>query len=330
MSMPTAGTPHADGLTATPGPVTTPRPVVVPPPGAPTILLVDDSNTQRRTFQRILQQAGTWHVVTATDGVDALEQIERLMPAVVLTDLFMPRMNGLALVEQVRIRFPQIPVVLITGRGSERTAVDALKAGAADYIPKRGFAKEAEAILERVLMNARIEMDKARLQSGMTGRVTRFSLDNDPRLVSPLVAQIREDLLAIGVCDRSEATRVGVALEEALLNAIYHGNLEVSSELRANGDESFHRLARERREQEPYRSRRVKVAARITAKRATFVIEDQGPGFEVAKLPDPTDPEYLDRPSGRGLLLMRAFMNEVRYNAAGNSVTLVKQRETKK
>src|SRR6185295_19428079 len=100
--------------------------------------------------------------------------------------------------------------------------------------------------------------------------------------------------------------------------------LEVSSDLRENGDDAFHKLARERREQPPYAARRVRVTARLTTTGATFVIRDQGPGFDVSKLPDPTDPANLEKPSGRGLLLMRAFMDEVRFNATGNQVTMVK------
>jgi anti-sigma regulatory factor (Ser/Thr protein kinase) len=68
------------------------------------------------------------------------------------------------------------------------------------------------------------------------------------------------------------------------------------------------------------------VTARLTPARAAFVVHDQGPGFDVARLPDPTDPMFLERPSGRGVLLMRTFMDEVRYNATGNRVTLVKCR----
>jgi anti-sigma regulatory factor (Ser/Thr protein kinase) len=57
------------------------------------------------------------------------------------------------------------------------------------------------------------------------------------------------------------------------------------------------------------------------------VIADEGPGFDISKLPDPTDLKYIDRPSGRGVLLMRAFMNKVRYNTTGNRVLLVKTRD---
>jgi anti-sigma regulatory factor (Ser/Thr protein kinase) len=155
-------------------------------------------------------------------------------------------------------------------------------------------------------------------------------LESDPALVPPLVALLRDDMIEIGLCDISSATRAGIALEEALLNAMYHGNLEVSSELRENGDDAFHKLAAERRTQAPYQSRRVRVKAELVPGRATFVIVDEGPGFDISKLPDPDSPDYIPGPSGRGILLMRAFMSEVRYDSTGNEVTLVKTRDSGK
>jgi CheY-like chemotaxis protein/anti-sigma regulatory factor (Ser/Thr protein kinase) len=320
--------PSTDALCTTPLPTTTPAPKGGVLLTVPTILLVEDSATQRRLVNHLLQECGNWNIVQAADGLAALEQMERSIPSIVLTDIFMPRMDGLGLVEEIRARFPQVPVVLMTGQGSEQIAVDALKAGAADYVPKRILNEALAGILDRVLENTQAEISKHRLLSGMTGRVTRFALDNDPTLVSTLIAGFRADLLVLGVCDQNGATRTGIALEEALLNAIYHGNLEVSSELRCDGDEPFHRLAQERREQEPYQKRRVHVSARMTRQKATFVIADQGPGFDVSQLPDPTDPANLDKPSGRGLLLMRMFMDEVRHNSTGNQITLVKHRTT--
>jgi CheY-like chemotaxis protein/anti-sigma regulatory factor (Ser/Thr protein kinase) len=313
-------------LCATPAPVRTPLPVRVVPADAPTVLLVDDSAVQRRIVNSLLEAAGTWRVLQTHDGLSALALIEKSPPHLVLTDVFMPRMDGLALVEQIRDRFPQVPVVLMTGMGSEQTAVAALKAGAADYVPKRAMVTDLGPILQRVLANARAEMDRLRLLDGMTGRLTRFVLVNDPALVGPLVAQLRDDLLAVGVCNRNTATRVGIALEEAILNAVYHGNLEVSSDLKAEGDDTFRALVQARRHVEPYASRRVRVLSRITRHKATFVVTDEGPGFDVSQLPDPTDPENLEKPSGRGLMLMRAFMDDVRYNATGNQVTMTRLR----
>ncbi len=303
---------------------------VIPPSGvyeSPLILVADDSLLEQRYVGRILEQHGGWRVIFARNGVEALELIAKKPPAVVLTDMNMPRMDGLTLVEKVRELFPLVPVVLMTGSGSERVAVAALKAGAADYVPKQALAHDLAPVLERVLSVGQAEYRRYRVLQGMTRRASQFVIENDPALVPPLVSQLREDLIEMGLCDLTGATRAGIALEEALLNAVYHGNLEVSSDLRQNGDAEFHKLARQRRKQQPYTSRRVRVTARLTPTHATFVIMDEGPGFDVTKLPDPTDPAFLEKPSGRGVLLMRTFMDEVRYNAAGNRVTLVKRRD---
>ncbi len=293
----------------------------------PVILVVDDSLLEQKYVGRILAQQGGWRVAFARNGEEAMDVIVKTPPAIVLTDMNMPRMDGLTLTEKVREHFPLVPVVLMTGSGSERVAVAALKAGAADYVPKQALTHDLLPVLERVLSAGQAEHRRFRVLQGMTRRSSQFVLENDPALVPPLVSQFREDLIEMGLCDLTGATRAGIALEEALLNAVYHGNLEVSSDLRENGDEEFHKLARERREIAPYAARRVRVAARLTTTTATFVIMDEGPGFDVTKIPDPTDPEFLERPSGRGVLLMRTFMDEVRYNATGNRVTLVKRRD---
>ncbi len=305
-----------------------PTPPVTPPAhDLPLVLVADDSLLEQRYVGRILAQAGGWRVTFARNGEEALDAIAAAPPALVLTDMNMPRMDGLTLVEKVRERFPMVPVVLMTGTGSERTAVAALKAGAADYVPKQALAHDLIPVLDRVLSVGQTENRRFRVLQGMTRRSSQFVLENDPALVPLLVAQFRDDLIEMGLCDLTGATRAGIALEEALLNAVYHGNLEVSSDLRQNGDDEFHKLARERRRSEPYASRRVRITARLTTARATFLIVDQGPGFDVSKLPDPTHPDFLERPSGRGVLLMRTFMDEVRYNATGNRVTLVKRRD---
>ncbi len=296
------------------------------PSDTPTILVVDDSQLEQRYVARLLESHGGWRIHFARSGAEALDIVASNPPSVVLTDMQMPGMTGLILVEKLRAQFPQVPVVLMTGSGSERIAVDALKAGAADYVPKQALAHDLAHVLERVLSVRQAEFRRFRVLAGMIRRNSQFLLENDPSLVPPLVSLFREDMMEVGLCNLSEATRAGIALEEAVLNAVYHGNLEVSSDLRQSGDDAFHQLALERRQLEPYRSRRVLVTARLSPQRAIFIITDQGPGFDISKLPDPTEPEHIDRPSGRGVLLMRAFMSEVRFNSTGNRVTLVKTR----
>ncbi len=158
-----------------------------------------------------------------------------------------------------------------------------------------------------------------------TMKAFRLILDNDKTKVTDVVEQIVAECEAFHLIDEAVRFKVCIALEEALLNAIIHGNLEVSSELRERGDDSFEQLIEERCSSALYGHRQVTVDCRLTRESATFVITDEGPGFDVRSVPDPTDPDYLERPCGRGMLLMRSFMDEVRYSDRGNSVTLVKR-----
>src|SRR5262249_45075936 len=154
-----------------------------------------------------------------------------------------------------------------------------------------------------------------------------FLLDNDPSLIPPLIGHLRDNLLRMGLCDETGLIRVTVALSEALSNAIFHGNLEVDSRLRETDEKAWHQLVEERRRQKPDRDRRVHIIAKETLPEARYVIRDEGPGFDPSRLPDPTDPANLEKVSGRGLLLIRTFMDEVYHNQLGNELTMAKRRD---
>ena len=78
-------------------------------------------------------------------------------------------------------------------------------------------------------------------------RESRFELHNDPELIEPLIDLLQEDLAAMDFCDSAARMQMGVALHESLANALYHGNLEVSSDLRQDDERQFYALAEERR-----------------------------------------------------------------------------------
>jgi hypothetical protein len=145
--------------------------------------------------------------------------------------------------------------------------------------------------------------------------------------VQLLVGHLQEYVYGMKLCNQNEKTRIGVALEEALLNGLYHGNLEVSSDLKQDGSDAFQRLAEDRRRQPPYCERRLFVRVNLDTSEARFEIRDEGPGFDPTNLPDPTDPENLLKASGRGILLIRTFMDEVHYSATGNQMTMLKRRK---
>lgn len=95
---------------------------------------------------------------------------------------------------------------------------------------------------------------------------------------------------------------VRLALEEALVNAIKHGN----------GSDP---------------SKQVRINCWVDSQVARIEIEDEGPGFDPGDVPDPTEEENIEKPGGRGIMLMRAFMTEVKFFGVGNKVQLVKNRD---
>lgn len=292
-----------------------------------TVLIVDDSAVDRRLAQGVLEKNPELAFVYAVDGADGLEQIKTSPPDLVLTDLQMPVMSGLELVKQVREKYPLVPVILMTAQGSEEIAVQALASGAASYVPKSRLARDLATTVDTVLATSRAQRHHARLMECVTRNHWTFVLDNEPSLIPATVDHLQQHITRLKLCDETGRIRIAIALEEALLNALYHGNLEVTSELREQDTKHYYALAEERRREEPYRSRTIHFEATLSAAEMAFVVRDSGPGFNPGEVPDPTDPTNLERASGRGLMLIRAFMDEVRHNERGNEVTMIKRGE---
>ena len=289
------------------------------------ILVVDDSPTQAQQAVLLLEEAG-FTVETAGDGAEALALLGRQTPDVVVTDLQMPGMNGLELVEAIRADYPQVPAILMTAHGSEDIAIEALRKGAASYVAKKNLAGDLADTVGRVLTAAQAARAEDRLFERLMYVEQRFVLENDPGLIAPLVSHLSASITRGKFCDANGLLRLTVAWSEALLNAMHHGNMEVSSELRQSDESAYHDLVEQRRRQEPYASRRVRVTARLSPEEAAYVISDEGPGFDPKSLPDPTDPANLERVGGRGLLLIRTFMDRVSHNDKGNEITMSKRR----
>jgi CheY-like chemotaxis protein/anti-sigma regulatory factor (Ser/Thr protein kinase) len=290
------------------------------------VLVVDDSQTDRQTIGALLEAARDLEVQYAVDGADALAKMQQTLPDLVVTDLMMPRMDGLELVGTVTERYPLVPVILTTAQGNEETAIQALQRGAASYVPKRRLADNLLDTVREVLRFSQRKRSETQLMGCMTRHEGRFVLDNDPGLIEALVTYLQEEAAQFRFCDEVEGRRLGVALEEALKNALFHGNLELERKLREQDKEAYDALVTRRREQPPYRDRRIHVDAKLSPDGATFVIRDEGLGFDTSSLPDPAKPASLEKTSARGVLLMRALMDEVVFNESGNAVTLVKRR----
>jgi len=129
------------------------------------VLLVDDEPGVLFTLTELLTERGH-KVTTAKNGVEALTKLDDA--ETVLTDLSMPKMDGLELMTQIAARDPSLPVILLTAHGSEKVAVAAMKQGAYDYLTKPFDIDEVALVIERALEARRLRVDNRRLAAEQT------------------------------------------------------------------------------------------------------------------------------------------------------------------
>ncbi len=113
------------------------------------ILVVDDEESVRYSFRRAF--GIDYDIATAVTGEEALSEIERNSPALIFLDVRMPGMSGLETLGKIRERYPHLPVILMTAYDNADTAIEAMKRGAFDYIPKPFENREIKEIIEKGL-----------------------------------------------------------------------------------------------------------------------------------------------------------------------------------
>ena len=127
------------------------------------IMVVDDDERTVEIFHDKLEHSG-YEVLTAQSAEEALGQLNKFKPAIIITDLKMPGMSGLDLLARVREHMPDTEVIVVTGHEDMSTAVAAMKAGAFDYIVKPVDLKQVDALVARCLaeqeLNRRVEADE--------------------------------------------------------------------------------------------------------------------------------------------------------------------------
>lgn len=294
------------------------------------ILLVEDSPTQAMQMKMLLESAA--HQVTCCDdGMPAIEHLQNGLFELVVTDLELPLMNGLELIKRMQCDFPQIPAVLVTGQGSERLAAEALRSGATAYVPKSMVDDMLLGTVEDVLGVLRTDRSYAELIECTVENRLIFELPNKLSVLTTAIDLTMQLAAGMQLLSGTDRYRVWTALQHAATNAIYRGNLELTrDQWQQSSSEEEHAVApppivTERLESAPYKDRKVHYDARLMRDLIRIAIRDEGRGFDTSHIVSESSPQSLSSDSGRGLVLMRNFMDKVTFNAKGNEVIMIKQ-----
>jgi two-component system response regulator HydG len=208
------------------------------------VLIADDDQGVRYTLRGMLEDAG-YQVDEAADGEEALARLERGGIDLLISDLRMPRVDGLELLRRAAPRHPGLKVVLVTAHGSERHAVEAMKLGAVDYFRKPFDVDEVLAVVRRTIETVRLERENETLQgevnllrslvfaSGAMSRLALLVKRVAPRDVTVLITgesgtgkeRVAEALVrASGRADRSYVRFNCAALSPELVEAELFGH----------------------------------------------------------------------------------------------------------
>jgi serine/threonine-protein kinase RsbW len=131
-----------------------------------------------------------------------------------------------------------------------------------------------------------------------------FEIPSAISLMNSILEYLMRRVEKVGIIN-PENSNLFIALDEAFVNAVKHGNKFDAA-------------------------KNVRITAEVSATEARFTVEDEGEGFDVNAIPDPLDPVNLFKTSGRGVLLIHNIMDEVRYNERGNRLEMVKRNEREK
>ncbi len=265
-----------------------------------TILVVDDEENIRNVLESVFKGKG-YGVIKAANGFEALKSVQEGLVDLAVIDLKMPGMDGMELLSRIKDHSAELPVVVMTGYADVETTAKALKAGASDFLAKPFGAQEIFHSVSRLLELRAVREENRKILPFFT-----FTMDVEMPTrtdhVNGVIHYLTEHLKDIELCESVQYSNMIIALYEALVNAMLHGN---------GGDAE----------------KKVRLRAVIGFNEARFTVTDEGEGFVLDEIANPTNPKNLYKVSGRGIYLMQHFMDEVIYSDQGNEVTLVKRRK---
>jgi DNA-binding response OmpR family regulator len=286
------------------------------------ILIVDDELSIRELLSDLMHKHNH-QALTAQNGIEAINLFRLSHPDLVITDIKMPKMDGISLLKQLKSIDNNTLIVLISGFGNEEILLQALRAGAVNFLRKPFRIEEIADTVNNILAH-KSQIDGCSLPfHSVIEEKKNYVIITEKAHLGYLINQITVNFK--NIFSDEEIINLRLGIEEMISNAIEHGNLAIGftkkSEALKKGN--FGNLIKQKLRNTENSQKRIYISSHLTQKEFSITIKDQGRGFDWMNLPSLSS-RSLHSYNGRGILLTKIFFDEVIYNDIGNQVTLKK------
>lgn len=257
------------------------------------VLVVDDEESITSVISRMLEEE-KFRCFTASSVMEAMSLFETNRIDLIITDILMPGMSGLEFIEKVRDISPDIPVAVLTAHGNYYVAVKALNHGAFYFVEKPFTKGTIMGVVERGMNLLKITSENFDVLP-YAEQTLSYRVKSDFSMVPGIAHQVSRACEDMRFPHRTVHFAIPLAINELVINAIKHGN-------KSDPDKE------------------VKVEAKLSSGKFALTVEDEGDGFNFSALPKGFSEESLLNETGRGLLMVRYYMDELKFEKDGSRV----------
>ncbi len=287
------------------------------------ILLVEDDSSSRIYLENLLDVNG-YKYRSAVNGIEGLNVFEEYKPDIVITDIQMPIMDGLELLEAIRDKKSDAIVIITTAYGTENYAIQALQLGANNYLKKPVSNIDLIPVLEKynAIITSRYSPEV------FPGEFIYRKYKYEFLATVQTIPKIVDKLLIEASCEfeNNERINVELGLVELITNAVEHGNLEITYNEKQEAliNNTLDSLYEKKQNDPKYKDKKIAIEFCLDNTGYQWIISDQGKGFNWNSLADPTDEKNILELNGRGVYITGFLFDELEYSGKGNIVRVKK------
>ena len=287
------------------------------------VLAIDDEESICDVLSSYMEFKGIYFK-TANNLKEALAIFKEEDFNLIFLDYLLPDGTGFDALKKGFFKKSNLFLVLMTGHFKREMIRDTIKLGVHDFLLKPFQLKDVDNIFFKANDFLKSFYGFKEAVQHIKKSEIIIEMENNPLLIKGVIKLIGRNVIDAGFFE--DETHIQLALTEALVNAIYHGNLEMDSSLKLNSFEKFDEEANKRMHISPFKDRKVFIKSCFDTEKFKVIIKDEGKGFDWKN--NLIKQQHAFEPFGRGIFLIESIFDKIKWNEKGNEITLIKFKDS--